>query len=97
MAKKTARTKATATKKTTGTKAAKKKVPAKKVERIEIELDPAETRAVELAHSSDELCRELEEAVTAAVSQAVRRVFKQHGVSLAPPQAQEVAMLLFGD
>ena len=89
MAKKTAKT---ATK-----KAAKKKGPAKKVERIEIELDPVETKAFELARSSDVVCRELEEAVTLAVSQAVRKVFKRRGIGLAPPQAQEVAMLLFGD
>jgi hypothetical protein len=97
MAKATAKTRATAKKRATPTKAAKKRAPAKKVERIEIELDPVETSAVELAHSSDEVCRELEEAVTVAVSQAVRKVFKQRGVSLTAPQAQEVAMLLFGD
>ena len=90
MAKKTTKKKATATK-------AKKKAPAKKVERIEIELDPVETKAFELAHSSAEVQKELEEAVTLAMSQAVRKVFKQHGISLTPPQAQEVAAFLFGD
>ena len=90
MAKKTTKKKATATK-------AKKKAPAKKVERIEIELDPVETKAFELAHSSAEVQKELEEAVTLAMSQAVRKVFKQHGISLTPPQGQEVAAFLFGD
>ena len=44
-----------------------------------------------------ELPKELEEAATLAISQAVRRIFKQHGTSLTPPQAQEVAACLFGD
>jgi len=76
---------------------AKKKAPAKKIERIEIDLDPAETKAVELAHSSVAVRTELEEAVTLAMSQAVRKVFKQHGISLTSSQAPEVALLLFGD
>ena len=76
---------------------AKKKAPPKKVERIEIELDPVETKAVELAHSSVAVRTELEEAVTLALTQAVRKVFKQHGISLTSPQAAEVALLLFGD
>jgi hypothetical protein len=99
MAKKSARaakSKVAATQ-ATGRKTARKKTAARKVERVEIELDPAETKAFELARSTDEVCRELEEAVTLAVSQAVRRVFKQRGIALTPPQAQEVAMLLFGD
>jgi hypothetical protein len=75
----------------------KKKAPAKKIERIEIELDPVETRAFELAHSSIEVRTELEEAVTMAMSQAVRKVFKQHGISLTSSQAPEVALLLFGE
>jgi hypothetical protein len=84
------------TKKKPATKA-KKKAPAKKVERVEIELDPVETKAFELAHSSVEVCTELEEAVTSAISQAVQKVFKGHRISLKPLQAQEVALLLFGD
>ena len=84
-----------ATKKKAPTKTKKK--PTKKVERIEIELDPVETKAFELAHSSEDVRRELEEAVTSAMSQAVRKVFKQHRISLTSSQAQEVAVLLFGD
>ncbi len=76
---------------------AKKKAPAKKVERITIELDAVETEAFELAHSSVEVRTELEDAVTLAMSQAVRKVLKQHRISLTSSQAQEVALLLFGD
>ena len=75
----------------------KKKAPSKKIERIEIELDPVETKAFDLAHSSVELRSELEEAVTLAIARTVRKVFKQHRISLTTPQAQELALLLFGD
>jgi nitrogen fixation protein FixH len=95
MAKKTAKKK-TPAKKATATKA-KKKAPAKKAEHVEIELAPVETKAFELAHSSAKVQKELEEAATLAMSQAVRKVFKQHGISLTPPQAQIVAAVLFGD
>jgi hypothetical protein len=90
MAKKTTKKKPAATK-------TKKKASAKKVERVEIELDPAEAKAFELAHSSGEVCEELELAVSLAISQAVRKVFKQHRISLTTTQAQKVAVLLFGD
>jgi hypothetical protein len=86
-------------KKTTKKKPAtesKKKAAAKEAEHVEIELDPIEIRAFELAHSSAKVRDELEEAVMLAMSQAVRKVFKQHDISLTPPQAQEVAAVLFG-
>ena len=41
--------------------------------------------------------KQLEEAATLAMSQAVRKVFKEHKISLTAPQAQEVAAFLFGD
>ena len=89
--------KKTTKKKPAATKTKKKKSSAKKVERVEIELDPVEAKAFELAHSSDEVCGELEQAVTLAITQAVRKVFKQHRISLTAPQAEEVALLMFGD
>ena len=76
---------------------AKKKAPAKKVEHVEIELDPIETKAFQLAHSTEKVREELEEAVTSAISGAVRKVFKSNGIALTTDQAQEVALLLFGD
>ncbi len=95
MAKKTTN-KAALGKKATAAKS-KKRTPAAKVDRIEVELDPLEVEAYELAHSSDSVCKELELAVTLATSQAVRKVFKQHRISLTLPQSQEVALLLFGE
>jgi hypothetical protein len=97
MAKKTT-TPATKAKKNSPTKrATKKKSPAKKAKPVEIELDALEAKAFELAHSSDKVCTKLEKAVTLAVFQAVRKVFKQHRISLTTAQVEKVALLLFGD
>ena len=78
-------------------RATKAKKATKKSELVEIELNEVEASAIELVHSSSKVCAELEKAVTSAVSQSVRKVFKQHGVSLTAEQAEEVALLLFGD
>ena len=90
MAKKTAKSASKSASKT-------KKKPAKKADRVEIEIDPAETKAFELVQSSKKVCEDLELAVTAAVAQAVRKVFKQHRIALTSPQAEKVATILFGD
>ena len=81
-------------KKTTKKKPAAK---AKKIEHVEIELDSIEVEAIKLAYSSAKMKKQLEEAATLAMSQAVRKVFKEHNISLTAPQAQEVAAFLFGD
>jgi len=88
--------KKTTKKNPTATKS-KSKRSSKKVERVEIELDPIQSAAFELAYSSDAVRRELELSVTSAISQAVRKVFKKHKISLTSPQALEVAGFLFGD
>jgi hypothetical protein len=90
------KTKTTATKAKKG-KATKKKSPTKKTKPAEIQVDAIEAKAFELAHSSDKVCAELEAAATSAVSQAVRKVFKQHRISLTSVQAEKVALLLFRD
>jgi hypothetical protein len=76
---------------------AKRQAPAKKAGHVEIELDAIEIKAIKLAHSSAKVQRELEEAVSLATCQAVRKVLKGHKISLAPPQTQKVAAILFGD
>lgn len=99
MAKKTTTKKAApakAAKKAAPAKAAKK-APAKKAKPVEIELEPAEIKAFELAHASKEVCKELELAVTSTIAVAVRKVFKQHSIALSAEQAERVALLLFGD
>lgn len=100
MAKKTTTKKATpakAAKTAPAKKAPAKKAPAKKAKPVEIELEPAEIKAFELAHSSDKVCKELELAVTSTIAVAVRKVFKQNSVALSAEQAERVALLLFGD
>jgi hypothetical protein len=98
MVKKTTNKKPAATAKQKARKAkAKKKAPAKKAERIEIELDPIQIKALELVHSSVKVRTELEEGATSAMSQAVRKVFKQHRIPLTAPQSQEIAAVLFGE
>jgi hypothetical protein len=84
------------TKKKPATKA-REKAPTKKVEKVELELDAIEIKAIKLANSSAKVCKELELAVTLAISQSVRKVFKRQGIALTPPQVQEVAAFLFGD
>ena len=99
MAKKTTKKKPAAktTKKAPPAKA-KRKASAKKAEaRVEIEFDAIEIKAIKLAHSSAKVQRELEEAVSFATCQAVRKVLKRSRISLTPPQSQNVAAFLFGD
>jgi hypothetical protein len=89
MAKKTSKKAAAATK-------AKKKAPAKKVEPVAFTPDPIEEKAFKLAQSSAKVRKDLELAVTLAMASAARKVFKQHSVNLTPPQANRMAMVLFG-
>jgi hypothetical protein len=100
MAKKTA--KKPAGKRAAAAKTAKKKTakrpPAKKqTETLEIKLDATEEKAFELAHRSGKVCDQLESAATLAITQAVQKVFKQHGITLTPAQGEKVALVLFGD
>jgi hypothetical protein len=97
MAKKTTKSATTTKKPAPAKKTAKKKAAPAKTEPIEIELDEVEATAIELVHASSKVCDELEKAVTSAVSEAVRKVFKQNKVSLTTVQAEKVALLLFGD
>jgi hypothetical protein len=81
-------------------KTTKKKAPAKttkKAKHVEIEFDAVEITAIKLASSSAKVHKKLAEAASLAISQAVRKVFKQQGISLAPLQAQRVAEFLFGE
>ena len=63
----------------------------------EIELDVTERRAVNLVLKSDDLRNALEMEVNTVVTQAVRKLCKAHGAALTAAQAQNVAMVLFGD
>lgn len=82
----------------------KKKAPAKKPPKAqeaapvqEFQMDPVEEKAFRLAHSSAKVQRALEEGVTVALSRTVRKVFKDNRIDLTPAQANNMAMILFGD
>jgi hypothetical protein len=62
-----------------------------------IELDDTERKAIDRVVGSKKMCTALETEVNTAVTQAVRRVCKAHGTVLTAAQAQNVAMVLFGD
>ncbi len=63
----------------------------------EIELDDTERKAVDLVLESEDLRNSLEAEVNTVVTQAVRKMCKAHGTLLTVVQAQNVAMILFGD
>jgi hypothetical protein len=63
----------------------------------ETELDATESKAIDLVLDSEDLRHALEVEVNSVVTQAVRKICKAHGASLTVTQAQNVAMVLFGD
>ncbi len=63
----------------------------------EIKLDAVESKAVDLVLESHDLRNALEMEVNTVVTQAVRKLCKAYGASLTAAQAQNVAMVLFGD
>jgi hypothetical protein len=69
----------------------------KPCEEVEIELDDTEQEAIDMVFDSDELRLAMETEVDAAVTAAVRKVCRQYGTPLSTAQAQNVAMVLFGD
>jgi hypothetical protein len=96
MAKKKVAKKAAPAKKATK-KAKKKAAPAHKEEQIEIKLEAVEQEALDLVSTSDQLCNDLEAAVTAAVAKTVATVYKKHKITLTSAQAENVALILFGN
>jgi hypothetical protein len=95
MAKKKVAKKAAPAKKSA--KKTKKTAPAHKDEQIEIKLEAIEQEALDLVSTSDKLCNDLEAAVTAAVAKTVATIYKKHKITLTPAQAENVALILFGN
>jgi hypothetical protein len=62
-----------------------------------IELDETESKVIDLVLDSDDMRNALEVEVNTVVTEAVRKICKAHGASLTVAQAQNVAMVLFGD
>jgi hypothetical protein len=66
-------------------------------EEVEIELDDTEYETIDKVLASDEFRVALETEVDAAVTAVVRKVCRRYGATLTVAQAQNVAMVLFGD
>jgi hypothetical protein len=64
---------------------------------MEIELDATERKAVDLVLERNDMCSALEAEVNRVVTNAVRKICKEYGAPLTIAQAQNVAMMLFGD
>jgi hypothetical protein len=64
---------------------------------IDIELDDTSASAIEMAEKSKKFSEELEHAVNKSVFHAVRKFYREHGASLTATQAQNVALMLFGE
>jgi hypothetical protein len=97
MAKKKVAKKAAPAKKAPAKGAKKKAPPKRKDEQIEIKLDPVEQQAIDLVSTSEPLCDDLELTVTSAVAKAVGTVYKKYKINLTPAQAENVALILFGN
>jgi hypothetical protein len=97
MARKAARNRAAAIKTAAKTTTKKKTAAIERTKPLKIVVDCDDEKAFRLACSSAKLRKELELAVTLVVTEAVRKVFKQHKMPLTASQARKVAMLLFGD
>jgi hypothetical protein len=83
-------------KKRTAKKTAKTtKKAGKKVQYEEIILDPLQDEAVRLVDKSAKVRAELEAAVTLMAAKVVRKVMKEHGIALTPPQAAVLTTILF--
>jgi hypothetical protein len=65
--------------------------------REEFALAPLEAKAFDLAQSSDKVRVELEQAVTKAAADAVRKVFRLHKIGLSPAEAANLTVILFGE
>jgi hypothetical protein len=63
----------------------------------DIVLDDSEKKMIDRVLKSSKLRLALETEVSTALSAAVRRFCRQNGAALSAAQAQNVAMVLFGD
>ena len=68
-----------------------------KAQSEQIVLGPDSNKALKLIDKSAKVRAELEQAVTLAAAKAVRKVMKNHGITLTPPEASEITSILFGE
>jgi hypothetical protein len=69
----------------------------KKPHQEQVVLDPVEEKALRLVGKSAKIQAQFEEAAMLAVGKAVRKVMKDHGISLTPPQVSRLASIWFGE
>ena len=69
----------------------------KKTHEEEIILAPEQDKALKLVDGLTKIRAELEHAVTSSAARAVRKVMKDHGISLTPPQAGVLTSIWFGE
>jgi hypothetical protein len=63
----------------------------------QIVLDPDQDKALRLVDKSAKICAELEGAVSQAAAKAVRKVMKDHGISLTPAQTAVLTSIWFSE
>jgi hypothetical protein len=70
---------------------------AKSAREEQIILDPDQDKALRLVDKSAKIRAELEGAVSLAAAKAVRKVMKDHGISLTPAQTTLLTSIWFGE
>ena len=70
---------------------------AKSARSEQIVLDPDLEKVLRLLDKSAKMRADLDKAVPLAAAKAVRKVAKDHGIILTPPQASELTSILFGE
>jgi len=80
-------------------RAAAKRAPStkRKARKEEIVLDPIQDKALKMVDKSAKLRAELERTVTMAAIKAVKKVMKDHGISLTMAQAMVLTSIWFGE
>ncbi len=79
-------------------RAAKKTKKGTNIAREEqIILDPDQDKALRLVDKSAKIRAELEGVVSLAAAKAVRKVMKDHGISLTPSQTSVLTSIWFGE
>ena len=63
----------------------------------QIILDADQDKALRLVDKSAKIRAELEQAVMLAAAKVVRKVMKDHGISLTPPQASVLTSIWFAE
>lgn len=75
----------------------KAKKTEKKSQGGQLVISPDQEKALKLVDKSAKVRDELEQAVGLAIAKVVRKVMKDHNISLTPPEASELTAIWFGE